>query len=475
MQRVNFGEWTPDLPGIAGNLTEAVNVIPKATGYGSFPSAATLSGVASQNLNSVFTGIKASDIVTMAGAETKIYKFDSATTGFTDVSKVGGYTATTIPMWDFVQFGDVIVAANNADPIQGYTIGSSTAFANIGASAPIAKFVTVVRDFVVAANIGAGLYPNRVQWSDINDETDWVSGATSQSDYQDIPDGGNITGLTGGEFGLVLMERGIARMTYSGSPFFFQFDIISRGLGCAFPGSVAQYGNTTYFLSNDGFYSCNGQQITPIGFEKVNRFFAGDADQSKLDTISAAVDPVRGVIVWCYVNTNQQHALLVYNYNLQRWTYGITTAEYITSAASNNITLEQMDAYGNLDTIQPSMDSRIWIGGLPLMAGIYNNQLVVFSGAAASAYISTGDIQIEQSSVVSTIKPVIDSGSGSASVCSRRNLDDSIVYTSPVAENSDGRCNIRSGGRYHRVRIIPSGQWSTMVGFDLEVYPQGTR
>ena len=57
-----------------------------------------------------------------------------------------------------------------------------------------------------------------------------------------------------------------------------EFDIISRNIGCSFPGSVAQNGNITYFLANDGFYSCNGQQIEPIGFEKVNRFFATDAD-----------------------------------------------------------------------------------------------------------------------------------------------------------------------------------------------------
>lgn len=473
MQRINFGEWTPDQPGILGNVTEATNVIPKANGYGSFPTVANLSPVATDTLNSVFTAQKGNTVTTIAGASTKLYSFNAVTSGFSDVSKTGGYATSS--MWDFVQFGDVIVATNNADVIQSYQIGVSTKFADIGASAPVAKFITVVRDFVVGANIGGGLYPNRVQWSDLNDETDWVSGATSQADYQDLPDGGNITGITGGEFGLVLMENSIARMTYSGSPFFFQFDIISRNLGCIEAGSVAQFGNTTYFLSNDGFYACNGQAIEPIGLEKVNRFFFADIDQGKLETISSAVDPVRGIIVWRYLNTAQQDALLIYNYNIKKWSYGITTADYIASAASSNITLEQMDAYGNLDTIQPSIDSRIWQGGAPIMAGISNNRLVVFSGAPASAYVSSGDIQIDQSSVVSSIKPIVDNGTASASVASRRNLSDSVVYSTAVAENSDGRCNIRSGGRYHRVRIAPSGQWSTIVGFDIEIYPQGTR
>jgi hypothetical protein len=34
-----------------------------------------------------------------------------------------------------------------------------------------------------------------------------------------------------------------------------------------------QWQGITYFLADDGFYSCNGQAIEPIGAEKVNRFF----------------------------------------------------------------------------------------------------------------------------------------------------------------------------------------------------------
>ena len=107
-----------------------------------------------------------------------------------------------------------------------------------------------------------------MQWSDINDPTDWTAGAASQSDYQELPDGGDITGITGGEFGIVFLEKAIVRMSYIGSPLFFQFDTISRNVGCVEGGSIAQYGGVTYFLSDDGFYSCNGQQVVGIGSEK---------------------------------------------------------------------------------------------------------------------------------------------------------------------------------------------------------------
>jgi hypothetical protein len=62
--------------------------------------------------------------------------------------------------WSFAQFGDVLLASNNAEKIQAWTVNSSTAFADASATAPIAKYITVVRDFVVAANISGT--PNKL-------------------------------------------------------------------------------------------------------------------------------------------------------------------------------------------------------------------------------------------------------------------------------------------------------------------------
>ena len=201
-----------------------------------------------------------------------------------NVSKAGDYAGIT--KWRFVQFGDTVIAANNVNKLQYWTLGSSTLFGDI-TQAPIAKYVAVVRDFVVAAHLDGGSNPNKLQWSDINDETDWTSGATSQSDFQILADGGNIVGVTGGEFGLVLLDRAIMRMTYIGSPFFFQFDTISKSLGCVEGNSITKYGNVTYFLGDDGFYSCDGTNIVPIGNEKVDRWFQANSNPSKLDTMSA--------------------------------------------------------------------------------------------------------------------------------------------------------------------------------------------
>jgi len=217
-QRITFTEWTPDQPSVVENLSVAKNVAPAAVGYIPFPLAVDYSAAASENLNNIFAAKFSSTTNVFAGGATKLFKLDGSTLALNNVSKAGNYT--NIDKWRFIQFGDTVIAANGHDKLQSYTLGSSTLFGDLAAVAPVADYVAVVRDFVVAAGLDSGTNANKVQWSDINDETNWTAGGASQSDFQIIPDGGNIRGITGGEFGLILLERAVVRMSYIGSPYF---------------------------------------------------------------------------------------------------------------------------------------------------------------------------------------------------------------------------------------------------------------
>jgi hypothetical protein len=263
MQKILFGEWLPDQPGVTGAVTDAKNCYPVANGYAPIKSEADYSDAAGTDLLITFAGKFGGASTLFAAGATQIYKFDSNDASL-DAATTTGYTG--IEGWDVTQFGPQMILANGIDKLQAWTLNSSTEFADLSAAAPTAKYVTVVRDFVVAANDGNET--SKVYWSDINDETDWTPSAASQADSQILPDGGDITGIAGGEYGLIFLERAIYRMSYAGSPFFFQFDAISRSLGCISNGSIAQYGNLTYFLADDGFYVCDGQSTKNIGTEK---------------------------------------------------------------------------------------------------------------------------------------------------------------------------------------------------------------
>jgi hypothetical protein len=472
--RIQFEEWLPDQPSIT-SLRDAKNVYPTSVGYAPFANSVDFSGNASENLNSVFGSKYGDEVAIFAGGGTKLFKLDATDLSLDDVSKVGGYSGNT---WNFVQFGKVVICANNQDKLQAWTIGASSAFADLNANAPTAKYVTVVRDFVVTANLDAGTNTNKVQWSDISDETNWVSGTTSQSDYQIIPDGGDITGITGGEIGLIFLERSIVRMSYAGSPLFFQFDTISRGLGCLEGNSIAQYGATTFFLSADGFYKCDGQTVTGIGTEKVDRYFFNDADLTDLDTISASVDPIKKLVVWNYGNVDGGRSILIYNWQLNKWSRANTDSTGVGSITTTGETLESLEfslGYTTLESIPASLDDRLWVGGKFLFAGFKDAKITTFTGSAYNSELITPDIEVGYNSVATLVRPQIDNGTADVAVASRRELNDNIQFGTAVTTSQEGRSSVRSAGRYHRFSISPTGNWTNATSIDVDFKPQGNR
>lgn len=472
-KRIPLGEWLPDQPSVVGTIQDIESLVPVANGYAPFPTAVDYSNGAVGNITNVFAGKFSGLTQLFAGDGSKLYKFNATTLDLDNVSKAAGYSGAD--RWYFAQFGNTILAVDNTHPIQAWTMGTSTVFADVAASAPTAKYMTIVRDFVVVANLDAGTNANKLQWSDINDETNWNSGAASQSDYQIISDGGDITGITGGEFGIVLLEKAIVRMSYVGSPLFFQFDTISRGLGCITGGSVAQFAGITYFLSDDGFYSCDGKTITPIGNEKVDRFFFDDLNGSLIDTMSAASDPERKIILWNYPNVAGGRTLLIYNWQIGRWSKVSTDVDYITYAATSGVTLEDLDSYGTIDSLTTSLDDRLWVGGQYFFAGARGDNIVTFTGANATANIVVGDTEFGYNSVLNLVRSQVQDGSFNVSVASRRQLQDTVSFGTTVSASSEGRASVRSAGRYHRFSLTPTGTWSNVLSIDVDYTEQGTR
>jgi len=471
--RVTFGEWLPDQPGVIGALTTARNCYPKAVGYGPFPQEVDYSDDAPQALTAAAAAKDTNSITSIyAAGTTRLFKLDTSDFSWDDISATT-YSGTS--GWKFTQFGNSLIAANESNTMQYIDVMSGTTFANLAIDAPKAKFVTVVRDFVVSGYQTAN--KSRIQWSGINNEKTWTTSATTQADFQDVPDGGFVQGVTGGEFGLVLLERSIVRMSYVGTPLIFQFDNIARNRGCFEPNSVIQWQGITYFLGDDGFYACDGQNLKNIGAEKVNRYFFNSLKESDLGSMSAAIDPINNLVVWGYPSVDTDYRVLIYHIATGRWSYSDSSATRVAPVSTPSITLEGLDAFSaSIDALGVSLDSRNWLGGKLLLLGLKGSKLITFTGAAKTATIETSDIESPANqSMVTMIKPIVDNGTGSASVASRLQLNQTVSFPSVTAANSENRIGTRSYGRYHRVKLEPSGNWTTAIGMDVDIQSAGTR
>ena len=471
--RVDFTEWLPDQPGVVGALTNARNVYPKAVGYGPFPEEEDYSQAASENLNSVVE-IKdtSGNTRVFAGGSTKLFLLDASDKSLDDVS---GTTYSSTDRWRFAQFGSYLIATNNQNRLQYADLATTTTFSDIDASAPTAKVLAIVRDFVVVGNTSTD--SNGVVWSGINNPNTWAESAVTQSDKQIIPDGGDVVAITGGEFGLVLLDQAIVRMSYVGTPFVFQFDKIASNIGCYETNSVVQWQGVTYFLADDGFWACDGQKLEPIGSEKVNRFFFDTIEESVIEQMSAAIDPFRSLVIWGYPSIDSTYRLLVYHWVTKKWSFVESTVNRVANIAAPGTTLEDLDnVSASLDALETSLDSRVWQGGKFFLGGVKGAKVVSFSGPFKTARITTSDISAgEIMSMATLARPIVDNGLASVSVASRMNLAEALNFGAEVAASSENRVGLRSLGRYHRFRVIPSGDWKTAIGVEIDVQAAGNR
>jgi hypothetical protein len=287
-----------------------------------------------------------------AGTETKLYTLDNTTLGWTDAS-AGGGSYSSLPtegLWSFAQFNDKIIAVQPNDDVQVFDIDTDSAFADLGGSPPRAAYVTVVNRFLVLSGLASNA--NRVQWSGLNAITTWTSG-TTYSDFQDLPDGGNVLGVVGGEFGVILQESAIRRMIFSpGSDIVFQIDRLSKELGAAHPYQIVDASGKIFFFANKGFYTIDGSGgVAPIGKERVDRTYLADFDSTNHSLLQAAADPRSNRVFFAYKSIGNSQTFmdkaLVYDYVLDRWSPVELEAEMITSLAKPGVTLESLATIGS--------------------------------------------------------------------------------------------------------------------------------
>lgn len=354
---MKLGEYLPDLPDLDNpGLTRADDVFPTQNGYIPWPSLQAFTGALDARARGgIYARDKDGNVYMYAGDASKLYSING--TSWDDYSKGGGYSLATTENWEFVKWGEQILACSGVNGaatnnLQAITMGS-TAFADLGGTPPQARHMTVVRDFVVLGNTWDstdGNVPNRVRWSGINDNTTWAVSSATQADFQDLQGaGGWVQRVTGGEYGLVFQEFSVWRMSYVGTPLVWQFDEVLPGKGTPAPGSVAQFGDMVFFLSQDGFeVVANGARSELIGSQKVDRTFWNSYDSNYPERITATVDPFNRRVYWAYPesgNTDgEPNRILCYDWSLGRWVNSNQNVQQFFVAATDGTDLDAMDA-----------------------------------------------------------------------------------------------------------------------------------
>ena len=416
----------------------------------------------------------------------------SDTTRLTVTSFYGGtpLTGDATDYITFTQFGNYVIVSNGVDAPQFYLMGTSSSFTDlstIGTSGtvPVFKCSGVIRDFLVTGNhVGAS---NRIQWSGINDITTWQPG-TKQSDLQDLPgSGGQITHITSGEIGYIFRQNQIVRMDYVGGATVFRLSVISPNRGAVLGRTVCQDNRRVFFYADDGFFEINGDQVSAIGAEKVNRFFDLDLNKAFADRIVAATDPFNQLAIWLYPSSSDTSnttgicdKVLIYNYATQKWSTANANASTIFSQFVGAYTVELMDIISeNLDNINISLDTDFWNGGQLLLGAIDSDfKAAIFSGTENIGEIETSELELfpgTRSNIIG-VRPIVDA-EATVTIKTRDKLADSSTESSVSSMNTTGINPVRQSGRYVKFNVkIPSGgAWKDAQGIDIVASRSGLR
>lgn len=491
---VKFGEWLPDAP--ENNNPGAINVenvLVEGLDYKPFKEFQAISAAVSTGVRVIgaYSFIDDSgDVNNFAGDAGELFKQSGSSWINVSVASTASTTYSTPAdgQWRFTAFGQRVIATNLANDMQSYLVGSSTAFSALSTGAPKAKDVAVINNFLVAVHTDDGtIRPNRVQWSALEDPTNWSTSAVTLSDYQDLEDDGgyNQRIVPTQNYGVIVRENSIVRMEFVGSPAIFQFTTAEEKRGTQAMNSVVSDGIIVYYLSPNGFNAFNGTQSIPIGDNKVDRTFLAKLDENQLHLIKGAIDPVEKYVAWGYKDATKNGYitdLILYHYNEGRWTQASQDCDIIETMNTPGYTLEGLDAVStSVDALAFSLDSRVWQGGKATLGAFSTaHKLGFFDGDNKKAVLETGEAALNPGgrAYVSSVMPVTDSTGVQARIKSRTNQYGSLTVSSSATLNTaTNEIPFRVDAAFHRVEMTFSAgsTWELAQGIKFRSKPTGVR
>ncbi len=489
MIEIPFAEWLPDRPVYANpGATEAKNVLPGLNYYKPLRDLSPVTDALAAYCRGASAAADADGNVSVfAGDETALYTLVSG--AWTDISLAGGYNANDGQGWEFAKFGETMIATTFSDPVQFIDLGGSN-FADLITSTlkPRAAHIAVIRDYVVLGDTTDntdGHKSERVWWSAINAPMDFDPDNATLSDFQDLPNGGavqRIVNMAPG-YGLIFKQRSIYRMVFTGPPEIARFDEIEQARGALMPGGVQIWGNTVYFIAEDGFYRLReGEGAQPIGRERVDRYFLSDLDLSTKHRVSSGICTKSGCVWWSYPGDNnvggEPNKMIFYNWVTDRFSRAVVDVQLLFGTLSTGYTLEELDAISSdIDNFPAPFDSPEWQGGEYAIAAFNpDNKMSFFGGDFLTSVIETAEAQPFQPerSFVSQVWPLIEgAGTTTIQIGKRNKLKDQVVWGGTSVENAIGAHDVLSDARYQRVRASVTGGFDKADGVQVDAIASG--
>lgn len=484
---VAWGPFRPDVGGPNSGMAEIANgVLPQAAasgiGYGPQASLATpadavaLSGAPRGSITlRLFDGTQRVYYAT----EITIEELQS---DFSWVDIDTGLSVTSGDDMSFCHFGSYLLNTNTTDGFKAYNV-EVPAGNNAVSGAPVARFIFSCNNVVFALDCDGN--NRRMASSGLGDYTAWNRLGANGKTFED--GGALLWGADLKNGTAVIMQEDASRLIqFGGAPggALYTISKIADGRGSVGERSCVSFDGMVFYLATDGFYKytlAGGNE--PIGAEKINRWFLGRVDQTRLTEVQGAVDPLNKVVWWRYPTLNITSDtvfsdMLGYDWQLNEWITATVGTASLAQLATPGYTLDAMDGFGPLDGIDIPLDSRFWQGGQPVFAALDGDyKFATFTGAPMAATLRSCVMNSPTTAMIQWATPMSDAPNSMLRIGSNDNQSDPIVFGALAAKERNGATGQRIRGMNIQLEEqIPAGSvWSYANGVEHIVSNQGGR
>ena len=237
---------------------------------------------------------------------------------------------------------------------------------------------------------GSTLDPLLVRWSDQESAVDWTPTSTNSAGGVKISSGSVIVGaLRTRQEILIWTDSGLHSMRFVGAPFIFSFNEVMAGVSMISPNACVNANGVVYFMDRGGFFMFSGR-VNPLPCA-VKDYIYGDINLNQAYKVFGAANVDFNEIMWFYPSSGSDEIdrYAIYNYVENIWSIGTMVRTAWIEAHLENYPI----AAGKTGT-----------GSNYLYNQEYGHD---DDGSAMTAYIETGDFDIQDGNNFMLVSRVI--------------------------------------------------------------------
>ena len=234
--------------------------------------------------------------------------------------------------------------------------------------------------------------PLNVRWSSSETVGTWQALSTNSAGGQELSTGSEIIGgLATRQEILIWTDAGLVSMRYIGSPFYFSFTEVGKGMSMISPNAAVNANGRVFFMDRGDFYTYTGS-VQKLNCTVLTTVFQ-DFDIGQRHKVVAGSNPDFSEVIWFYPSesgSGENDRYVIYNYEDSIWYTGSLIRGKWSQANTKDYPLASSILSKSLDanpiTTNTSSTSNVSISSTGHGLGV--GDTIIISGASAVGGLS---------------------------------------------------------------------------------------